>query len=401
MQNNRIPDTVAYICGILDERTKTERLIRFHSPAATNKVVEICTALKTRVNQVVILSTGRGKQSGNRLGFKSTARRISGVPVLYGAFWQLPLVTHIVTTISLISLLFRLRKGHRPKEICLIAYNRKWHYLPMLLVARFLGIRCFLDLEDGALTNSGGLRHRLISRIGRLIFDHVCNQGVLLASVQLISQASQKNHLVCYGVINGNLPDAMSDVKTTAKIRFLYGGSLLQETGTQLLIDFIHLIEKKNPALDKHIQFVITGYGKMADDLERLSRNEGRRWMEYYGMVDKLTYNKLLDSAHVGICLKLPSSEMLFQTFPSKVVEYASYGKAVLSTPIKDVVDLFRQEGAFFLQEESADDLLRVIEEIVFRPEQITDVARQGYLNLYEKLNRQTVADQLVNFLSR
>jgi glycosyltransferase involved in cell wall biosynthesis len=222
----------------------------------------------------------------------------------------------------------------------------------------------------------------------------------LLASSLLREQVNQERQFVCHGVSYHRADVRDFDRQLGVPVRFLFGGSLLRETGVQLLIDCVLKLEKEHQGIQSKVKFVVTGFGPMAEDLQVLSSSCGKNWIEYHGSVDIMTYRDILSSVQVAMCLKLPSTEMCSTTFPSKVVEYASFGKAVLTTRIEDVVRLFGEDGAYILQDEKVETLVKTIIDIALNPEDISDIAKEGQARLIERSGKDAVADGVMGLLA-
>jgi len=391
-------DVVCYLCGIVDDRIKQERLIQFNNSAAENKVLGICRALQPHVKHVIAVSTGRGGGIRNGSRFPAVSRRVSNVAVLYSAFWHHALLSHLVTAWSLVCLLFRLNKLSKNKSVCLIAYNRNWIYLPMLCMARLTGARCYLDLEDAPVMGHMNMLKRFLTGLQVKVIDYLCRDGALLANSLLANEVRHERQLVCYGVATKKHPPVVCDQQQP--VRVLFGGSLLKETGVQLLIDSVRLLEKQHQDICGKLEIVVTGYGEMLEDLHKISLGDGVSWIDFHGEVPLSKYQSILKSVHVGLCLKLPSSEMCATTFPSKVVEYASFGKVVLSTRIQDVVNLFEDDGAYYVENESAESLAAIFREIALHPDRVGSIAARGQQCLLEKSGSEAVADGIMELLS-
>gem|GEM_PF-4322866 len=185
--------SVFYLCSALDEETKHLRSITTDSPAATKKVFGLCKALQVSGVDVCILSLGRGRQNGSGAYFSRSDKEVEGIRVCYAAFWHKAILTHFVTAFSMACLLLR---NSNQKNQSMLVYNRCWHYIPTLFVAKILCIRCFLDLEDGWVATKQSLPQTLLT----LFFDWACNEGSLLACDSLAEQVKTNHVLTCYGV---------------------------------------------------------------------------------------------------------------------------------------------------------------------------------------------------------
>ena len=389
--------TVIYLCNAVDEMTKKERNVRFDSPAATNKVIGIGKALQTQNVKVFILSLGRGKQIGDGTKFPTIARKVSGIPILYSAFWHYPFVTHIIGALSMSILLMRLLRN-RSGRVVIIAYNRLWHYLPTLILAAIFRKHCYLDLEDGTIESDKYIR-RLLDFISQKLFDSLCNKGALVAAKSLKEQLNTKRVFVCYGCADITTDtSARWDIKP---IRILFGGSLLAETGVPLLIDTVEFLEKYHSHLMGQLIISVTGQGLMEEQLVKFSKSKGKGWINYFGNIDREAYIRLLKYANIGLCLKMSSTDMGKTTFPSKIIEYASYGLLVISTKVSDVPDLLSNNYTALLVDETPESIVNALITIISNKNTAKNIAWQGRQKIQSVCNSESVGKDLANYLQQ
>ena len=386
--------TVCYLCSILDEQTKAERAIMADSPAATKKVLDVSGALKSKVGRIYVLSMGRGKQVGEYEKHGAFVKRLTGVPVLYAAFSPVRFLTYANSSLSLVVLMLRIRKQGNVSSIHVIVYNRQWLYLPVLIVSRLFSMKCYLDLEDGPVFENVGLMKRLSYKLNRLFFDRLCSHGSILVNPALVGEVNTRNNIICYGVAENHADDELREWAGET-IRFLFGGSLLRETGVLLLIDAVKILNSKYSDYKGRILIDITGYGELSDELAFLSKNEGLGWVVFHGRVSLKKYNLLLKRSHVGFCLKLPSTEMGVTTFPSKTIEIASYGKLLLTTDLEHVSTLFGTDGACYLSAEKGEDLAEIMVNIVDDPQLSMKTAEMGKERILRKCSAERVAEDI------
>ena len=388
---------VFYLCTAIDEGTKKERNVHFDSPAATNKVFSVAKALQSQGVDIHILSLGRGKQTGSGKKHHSLSRNIKGIPVHYAAFWHLPILTHIVGAFSLSNLFRQFTKEYKGR-IIVIAYNRLWHYLPTLVLAIQTHADGYLDLEDGD-THPENWFGRMRIWISKSLFAKLCYSGTLLAGSALAAQVSTSRTFVCYGCTD--LQDVDAKKWTKRPIEILFGGSLLKETGVQLLLDSLSLFAAQYPHLMHELSFTLTGKGDMAEALDLFSQGTGAGWVKFLGSVDHSTYIEKLSGAQIGLCLKLSASEMGKTTFPSKIVEYASYGLAIVSTRVSDVPLLLDDQNAILLKEETPEYLVSVFKKIAEGSYNIQTLAQKGQSKIESMCNFQVVGKSLKQFFSQ
>lgn len=382
-----------YLCNAIDELTCKDRGITSDSPAATQKVLQVTSALRKSGVRAVVLSLGRGRQQGSGKWYRAKVVRQSGVPLVYAPFFDFPVLTHVVSLLGLLPLMWRLRTGRGPTA--LLAYNRLPHYLLAMELARLLRLGRFLDLEDGDVQEGGSASRRWLARVLSARFDHLCNAGGMLAASALGQQYAGQRTVCCYGVATPVPDDRDWDARPLV---VLLGGTLQRTTGAQLFAEAIsHLRTLARPELDA-IEFVVTGKGEMAASLQTLAAREGFPKVHFLGSVSRGDYVRAVQRAHVGMALKLPSSELADTTFPSKVIELASAGLLVLSTRISDVPALFREDGAIYLNSEDPQELAERLLWLVGNKGAAARTAARGQAYIAETCSPEKVGQLLKEF---
>jgi hypothetical protein len=87
----------------------------------------------------------------------------------------------------------------------------------------------------------------------------------------------------------------------------------------------------------------------------------------------------MLAEADVGLSLKMPGSNLVATTFPSKVVELASHGLLVLTTDVSDVGVLFNDDTAVVLRDATPGELASKIAGIARCPACAIPAYRAGW----------------------
>jgi len=341
-----------YISNAFEETVLRERDISGDSPAASGKVIRICRAVRSVGGDTFVVGLGRGRQKGTWKFFPPVIRRSGNAPVIYAAFFDAPVVTHIVSMMSLCMIMFKLTNRHST----IIYYNFLLHYIPTLFINYVLGRNSILDIEDGFIQDDQSAKGR-INKILMKTFSRLCTGGAMLASSALKSQTSLAHNYVCYGVapsvtINKDWSDD--------RLQILFGGSLLKDTGAAILLETIELIQLHHSELAGKFIFNITGFGDYSAKLEKMAIKYPNL-IVYYGNVDIDEYKALLRKSHIGLCLKIPDLSMGATTFPSKVIELAAYGLLLVSTQVSDVPKVFSPETALFLDDVSARGLVETL----------------------------------------
>lgn len=373
---------------------RSARSIDTDSPAASGKVIRLCRAVRGVGGDAWILSIGRGRQRGTLRWYHSTVRRAGRVPIAYAAYWDFPLLTHLVSAISLCGVLGSLIIRYKTRRPILIFYNHEPYFLLILMIGRILRWRCILDLEDGIRRDEVGLR-ALLNRCLIRVYTCLCSGGAMLAASALRDQISLHPQYVCHGIA-----PSVEEKKnwSSMQLQVLFSGSLLHETGAGIFLETMSLLLREFPEVFDRLKFVVTGYGAMSGQIERMSQKEMKGFLTFHGKVGYSEYKNIISQSHVGLCLKLPDNSMGETTFPSKVLEMAAYGLLLVSTPVSDVPQVFCNDSAVLLKETSPYALAQVLRQIVANPAGFRERALTGQLRIRRMYSSEKVGTELLNF---
>jgi glycosyltransferase involved in cell wall biosynthesis len=379
-----------YVCNAFEERVKNKRNITTDSPAANGKVSRLCSAVRDAGGDARILSLGRGCSKKTLRRYPATAKKILNVPIVYADFWDLPLLSHLVSLVSLSVLMMRITE----RGSVLIFYNFQPHYLLTLLIGRISARKCILDLEDGCRIDDKSV-YGLLNFALLKIFNFFCSSGVMLASVALKKQVSVSRTYVCHGVVENIIPQ---NNWNRCPLKILLGGSLLEETGAALLLEALGLLQKEHPLLEKKLIVIVTGFGLFERQFQKESQGKMRSFLIFKGNVSNENYQKIMNDSHVGLCLKLPSSSMGKTTFPSKVLELAASGLLVLSTKVSDVPSIFEESTGYLLKEATPKCLAKALLDIADHPEIGREIAARGWQKIRTLYSKKKIGEELKQF---
>jgi glycosyltransferase involved in cell wall biosynthesis len=384
---------LVYLCNAVDEKTRSERKITTDSPAATQKVLQVTSALRKSGVRALVLSLGRGRQQGSGKWYSAKVVRTGGVATIYAPYFDFPILTHLVSLLGLLPLIWRLRCSRGSPA--LLSYNRLPHYLLAMELARLLRFRRFLDLEDGDVQETGSVSRRWLARGLTKWFDRLCNGGAMLAASALGRQYAGKKTVCCYGVAASV---AIDRDWSAMPLVVLLGGTLQRTTGVQLFEEAVRHLRASGDITLKGIEFIVTGKGEMSASLQALAAQNGFPTVHFLGSVSREDYLQAVRRAHVGMALKLPSSDLADTTFPSKVIELASAGLLVLSTRISDVPSLFREDGAIYLDREDPQALAEKFLWLVTNRDVVAQTALRGETYIGEACSPKKVGAFLKTF---
>ncbi len=361
-----------YIGNALDDATRLERGVMTDSPAASRKIFLLCRAMSQVGVHAWVISLGRGKQDGSGRYFQSKVCRVNGVVVIYLPFLHVPILSELLSLVSIVPVLLRMRtiKGNK----AVLFYNRMPAYLLGLALARLLQFRTILDLEDGEINSKKWSLAWAKSRFLNFVFDSQCSGGALLACSALEGMTRLRPTLSCYGVCE--VSSLQSDRKKP-QVTVLLGGTVALDTGAQLLVDAIKLLREEVPPWAAKIRFEISGKGDCLPQFEHLANEAIKPSVIVHGRIADDEYQQVLARTQVGLALKPNSGVLAHTTFPSKVIEFASHGILVVTTDISDVRKVLGG-GAIYLTEDNPRQLIEKLQWIVENLEEANNLALQG-----------------------
>lgn len=377
----------------LDDATRKERGVSTDSPAASRKIFMLAGLLRGTGVRAVVLSLGRGRQDGSGRAFGRVVRRVGRVPVVYLRFVNRPALSKLWSALEPIGVLWQRRSSAARSSV--LFYNRMPGYLPTLVLARLLGYRAVLDLEDGEvglpLLSAAGLA----ARFSRPVFDALCSGGAMLACSALSGMTRLAPTLCYYGTVE---PRASLPAWNGERITVLLGGTLARSTGAPLLAAAIRQARAEDDECWHRLRVVVTGYGESAAEFAELAGGVGAPRVEFLGRTSDEEYRRLLESSQVGLALKPADGLLAHSTFPSKVIELAGAGLLVVTTDISDVRRVLG-DGALYLERETPQELLEIVRTILRDKAWAEAIAVQGRAMVTASCEPTVVAEQLAALL--
>jgi glycosyltransferase involved in cell wall biosynthesis len=136
----------------------------------------------------------------------------------------------------------------------------------------------------------------------------------------------------------------------------VYTGKLCQSYGLELLLNAFAQAKRPNWYL------LISGWGEMEEQVRGFARNNPQ--VEYFGLLSSEELLELRQRADVLVNPKLTSTSTSDLAFPSKIVEYLSTGKPVVSTNLPIFDSEFRKH-LVIAQSDSPEELIRCLDQVM------------------------------------
>jgi glycosyltransferase involved in cell wall biosynthesis len=258
------------------------------------------------------------------------------------------------------------------------------------LVPKLLGARVILDLHDPMpelMTTIFGFAPtsftvRTLKRLERwsiAVADVVLT--VNLACTRIFGARScppEKLHVVM------NSPDEKIFAFRPAHARpgerkkpfvLMYHGSILERNGLDVCVNALDVVRRTVPDVELRI------YGERTPFLDRVMEIVRTSGLEdavrYYGKQDLDGIVAAIDDCDLGI---IPNRRSLFTEIntPTRIFEYLSRGKPVVTGRAPGVCDYFDDDGLFFFELGDAEDLGRAIVRVIQHPHDVPRVLKRG-----------------------
>lgn len=352
--------TILYVTNYYREDVISQRHSEpYISQAGQNKGRYIMDLLKQGGNRVVVWSNAWTGSRSFRFykGFRSGQQE----ELYYSSILGLPVLNSMSCYFSGRRFLKRYLSDHTLDAM--IIYNmRLENSLLALYAKKRYGIPLILQYEDGLTADShiSGVKRRVYGRMEKKIFAVL--DGAFLVN--------SKIKVPCPSVV---IRGAMRQTETSAefpvltgKPRLLFSSTLDAQRGIGVLLEALK-------HTDADFELTVTGRG----DAEQAVKDCGDPRVRFLGYLDYATYKEELKQADICINAQLAGHEFAEFSFPSKIFEYLSAGKLVVSSDMADVEESLG-DAVLVYHEDSPQQLAAMLEKAIAIKRSPTENERYG-----------------------
>lgn len=338
---------VVYVAPYYSEEISAARRNRsYRSPAGLNKMQGVTSALEASGATVTVVSPVLFGQKSFRF-FGSARERLGASEVIYPGTFDAPVLGILCSIFSTFAALWRLNRDGKAQRILFYNYLLATA-VPAFLAKIFLGIPIAVEYEDGLYADPDVPRtKRLISlildSIGRLLVT-----GGVLVSGTLASRLATDNACVCRGFYRA-VPEAGTGAKTGSGSTILYSGRFDEPRGIDIFLEAAGRLTR--PAT-----VVITGYGPLEGWVRERAAAIDNVAVTVHGFLSRDEFRQVLGSADILVNPQRCRHAFGLASFPSKVYEYMSTGKVVVSSRVADVEEI--AEGRLVLYDGDSPEAL-------------------------------------------
>ncbi len=255
-------------------------------------------------------------------------RIIKFVPTL-----NLKFIKNIVWAINCFFKILWWRMKHLREECTLLTYNNDPPPIEALLFAcrlchiKLYGMLYDLGIPPENLHLSGATRlaYRYMNQTAKFSIKRLDGR-IVINELMVRDYAPSKDFLLIDGGVSQHVINHLFPLKPSEGDNYVFAlaGMLWENNGTRIILDALEL--NKSPK----IRVVFAGHGQDVELIKERAKNDSR--IEYAGLLNIDELFKLYEK--VDVLLNLRIEDTVDYHFPSKLLEYMSTGKYVISTSI-------------------------------------------------------------------
>jgi glycosyltransferase involved in cell wall biosynthesis len=181
----------------------------------------------------------------------------------------------------------------------------------------------------------------------------------------------------------------------------MYHGSIVERNGLDLAITALAAVRRTVPSAQLRI------YGDRTPFLDVVMGMVGKYGLQdavqYYGGKRSEDIRVAIDECDIGV---IPNRRVIFTEIntPTRIFEYLSRGKPVITGRAPGVQDYFAEDALFFFELGDADDLARCIAHVFCHPAEVERVVKRGqevYLAHRWSEERRSLVNRSAELLAR
>lgn len=290
---------------------------------------------------------------GKKIFFRRFKFSYRGTFCLGLPFINIVILKHVSRFLVLLLNIRRLLAAH-----FVLVHGLHLPYIAFAVLLKYFGVRIGIALTDqqGVVLPTDGRLRAQLKNVDRWIAVKLANQfdfSIALSEALRETYASHSPSIVVPGVFDDELALRVQAVEPfpSTKFRVLYFGGLHADYGIRDLIEATSL-------LDENIEIRLFGAGPMVHEIGNTTlRNRNLYWG---GLVDQTILVEEMANCDLLINPRPSNSTMAAYSSPSKLIEYAASGKAVLTTRLPSLPDTIA-DAALLIEQENAEGIAYAI----------------------------------------
>lgn len=305
-----------------------------------------------------------------RVFFRKKVFEWQGIQGVMLGFVNIVLLKHLTRFISCLALVTPLIKKNRIEWIFVHGVHSPFLFFSLL--AQLRGIRFAVVLTDppGVVLATDSMLAKLMKRLDLNIVRWILQRSdaVVALAPELVQRLAPKTPaLVFPGILesvfrNENTGDKniIAAPDKSAPFVIVYAGGLNKAYGVDRLIDAVL-------GLPSDVKVLLKFFGR-GDQLPRIIETSQKNYrIQYGGFLESKDLIPELYSADLLINPRPTTESFAAMSFPSKLIEYLSTGRPVLTTKIPSIPHSL-EKYFFFIEDETAEGIKMAIEKFINIP---------------------------------
>lgn len=297
---------------------------RYFSAAGTKKVIGVSEALSRQGDDIDILSFSYARHCHTKY-VESLSEHVSIIHMPTLGFFGLcsVLKKQLGCFFAIVWTLF-----HAKRYDVIMFYNYHFEFsFPAALIGRLLRMPIILDYEDG-LYHEKKYQSVFFRWYEKYIYTHVA--GIILVNEGLLKRIKQVTEkaiptLTLHGIFNRELLDQSSTASPAIIKSVLFSGNYSKGFGFEELLEYIRL-------MPNDIEFHITGRGDENESQILHQECSRKKNVHFHGFLDPRRFESIIQKTDAFVLLNDISSPYNKSNFPSKLFDYLSRNKRIITT---------------------------------------------------------------------
>ena len=292
--------------------------------AGRKKIVLFCRALESVGHTVDVCSTSYAKNNHKTFAERISRKvRIIHAPTI-GFFGRISFFKRPVGTAFN---LYWICRYFRKYDLVVYYNYHKEYFLPALLGKKLFGLPVMMDYEDGLFLDKG-YQSSLYRCLEKRAYGEA--DGFLLVNRGLKERISSfgqghKPALVINGLMDTALLEKNREWKPGAMREMAFTGNFSGSFGFKELLQYARYLPEK-------YHLVITGQAAPEEERALIDATKDRPNIRFMGRIDSAKFEQVIDKIEICILLNSSESDWNKTNFPSKLFDYLSRNRFVLST---------------------------------------------------------------------
>ncbi len=292
--------------------------------AGRKKIGLLCRSLESLGHTVDVCSTSYAKSLNKTfVEVISPMVRIIHAPTV-GFFGKM---SFLKRPVGMSFNLYWICKHFRKYQLVVFYNYHKEYFLPAYVGKRFFGLRILMDYEDGLFLDKG-YQSAFYRYLEKAAYRETDGFFLVNGSLKERIEACSKGHkptLVLNGLLDTELLKKNREWKPGARTELAFTGNFSESFGLEELLQYVRYLPER-------FRLTITGQASPEEEKAVIEAMKGRQNIRFMGRVDSSRFEQVFEKIEICILLNSAASDWNKTNFPSKLFDYLSRNRFVLST---------------------------------------------------------------------